>query len=189
MKIRKGSKAPPRTDLNMTPMIDVCFQLIIFFMLSLKLFSPEGDFSITMPIASPRAGTPTPPETPPVKIRLVAHPDGKLATIQMGQRKLTSFADLHNQIREVCALDVGPAGGSGAEIELDCDYNLKFEYVVDALNAVSGYVANDRQTIIRMIEKIRFSPPRQSQPADTGAIKSDNKQPKAESGGKNSGVQ
>jgi hypothetical protein len=39
-------------------------------------------------------------------------------------------------------------------------YNLKFEYIVDALTAISGFVADDHQTIVRMIEKIRFAPPR-----------------------------
>lgn len=188
MKIQKGSGIAPKINLNMTPMIDACFQLIIFFLLTLKLLSPEGDFSITMPVASPRAGPPPLPESPPVKIRLVAHPDGKLASIQMGQRKLSSFSELHNQIREVVGFDRGPAGSSGAEVELDCDYNLKFEHVVDALNAVSGYVANDKQTVIRMIEKIRFAPPRPP-PAEAGEIKPDDAKPKVESGARNNGVQ
>ena len=160
MKIEKDSGEFKKFELNMTPMIDACFLLIIFFMLTLRLLSPEGDFSITMPLASPSPGLHPPPESPPIKIRLAAHPDGKLASIQMGRRKLTSFAELHNQIREVVGLDRGPAASSNAEVEFDCDYNLKYEYVVEALNAVSGYVANDKQTIVRMIEKIRFAPPR-----------------------------
>ncbi len=34
----------------MTPMIDVVFQLLIFFMLTLKIIAPEGDFNINMPL-------------------------------------------------------------------------------------------------------------------------------------------
>lgn len=185
MKIQKGSGIAPKININMTPMIDACFQLIIFFLLTLKLLSPEGDFAITMPIASPRAGPPPLPESPPVKIRLIAHPDGKLASIQMGQRKLSSFSELHHQIREVVGFDRGPAGSTGAEVELDCDYNLKFEHVVDALNAVSGYVANDKQTVIRMIEKIRFAPPRPP-PAENNGNNTDEVKPKTEDGNKKS---
>ncbi len=184
MKIEKRSGEFKKFELNMTPMIDACFQLIIFFMLTLRLFSPEGDFSITMPLASPRPGTQPPPESPPIKIRLAAHPDGKLAAIQMGRRKLTSFAELHNQIREVVGLDRGPAASSNAEVELDCDYNLKYEYIVEALNAVSGYVANDKQTIVRMIEKIRFAPPRNPPKETEGGKKKEGEKQKADGGGK-----
>jgi biopolymer transport protein ExbD len=161
MKFGKGGNEIEKVEMNMTPMIDVCFQLLIFFMLSLRLFSPEGDFSITMPIAAPREGLPPPTQIPPVRVRLSANNDGDLAGIQMGQRMLTNFKELHDQIREVSKNDRGPGATPGsAEVELDCDYNLKFEYVVNALSAVAGYFANDRQTVVRMIEKIRFAPPR-----------------------------
>jgi biopolymer transport protein ExbD len=154
-----------KLEMNMTPMIDVCFQLIIFFMLSLRLFSPEGDFSITMPMAAPREGLPPQAQTPPVRVRLSADRKGNLVRIQMGQRVLTNFKELHDQIREISKFDRGPTATPGsAEVELDCDYNLKFEFVVDALSSVAGYVANDRQTIVRMIEKIRFAPPRKPLP-------------------------
>jgi biopolymer transport protein ExbD len=158
-----------RLEMDMTPMIDVCFQLIIFFMLSLRLFSPEGDFSIAMPMSAPHEGLPPKPEPPPVRVTLRADRNGNLAGIQMGQRTLGTFKELHNQIREISKQDRGPGATSGsAEVELDCDYNLKFEYAVDALSAVAGYVANDKQTIVRMIEKIRFAPPRKK-PAGKGS--------------------
>jgi biopolymer transport protein ExbD len=150
-----------KLEMNMTPMIDVCFQLIIFFMLSLRLFSPEGDFSIAMPLAAPREGRPPITLTPPIRVRLSADSKGNLTSIQMGQRMLTNFKELHDQIREVSRLDRGPGATPGsAEVELDCDYKLRFEYVVEALSSVAGYVANDKQTIVRMIDKIRFAPPR-----------------------------
>lgn len=161
MRFGKAAGEIEKVEMNMTPMIDVCFQLLIFFMLSLKLFSPEGDFSITMPLAAPREGLPPEAQTPPVRVRLTADANGKLAGIQMGERKLANFKELHDQIREVSRLDRGPgATPASAEVELDCDHNLKFEYAVSALSAVAGYVANDNQTIVRMIEKIRFAPPR-----------------------------
>jgi len=34
--------------LDMTPMIDVVFQLLIFFMCTLKVIEPEGDFDISI---------------------------------------------------------------------------------------------------------------------------------------------
>ena len=161
MRIGKTGGELDKLEMNMTPMIDVCFQLIIFFMLSLRLYSPEGDFSIKMPLAAPQQGLPDQTQSLPVKIRLHADPQGNLAGLQMGQRPISSFPELHRAIRELCGPDRGPAAtASQPEVELDCDYNLKFEYVVDALSAVSGYLADDKQTIVRMIEKVRFAPPR-----------------------------
>jgi biopolymer transport protein ExbD len=160
MKFAKAAELE-KLEFNMTPMIDVCFQLIIFFMLSLRLFSPEGDFSVTMPLASPRPDLSDQRQALPVKVRLRADKKGDLVSIQMGQRMLGSFKELHKQIRETSGIDRGPAGTfSTAEVELDCDYNLKYKHIVDALTAISGFVADDRQTIVRMIEKIRFAPPR-----------------------------
>ncbi len=156
MKIATAAR-PETLKMNMTPMIDVCFQLIIFFMLSLRLYSPEGDFAVKMPLASPQQSLPEESETLPVRIRLRADAQGNLASIEMGQRQLASFEQLHREIRELC----GPVSSAGRpEVELDCDYNLKYEYVIDALSAVSGYLADDRQTVVRMIEKLRFAPPR-----------------------------
>ncbi len=37
-----------------------------------------------------------------------------------------------------------PSAKADAEVELDCDYNLHYEHVIDAITAVSGYV--DRST-------------------------------------------
>lgn len=152
---------PEPLKMNMTPMIDVCFQLIIFFMLSLRLYTPEGDFSIKMPLAAPQQGLPDETQSPPIKIRLRADRDGNLAALKMGERPLASFQELQRQIRDLSLLDRGPgATASSAEVELDCDYNLKFEYVVSALTAISGYLADDKQTVVRLIDKIKFAPPR-----------------------------
>jgi biopolymer transport protein ExbD len=145
----------------MTPMIDVCFQLIIFFMLSLRLYSAEGDFSIKMPLFAPREGAPDDIQTPPVKVRLRANAKGELVGIFMGRRGVASFKELQQNIREIAGLDRGPAGSpSNSEVELDCDYNLKYAYIVDVLTAISGYLADDKLTIIRLIDKIKFAPPR-----------------------------
>jgi hypothetical protein len=39
----------------MTPMIDVVFQLMSFFMCTLKIVAPEGDFDIRMPLGKSAA--------------------------------------------------------------------------------------------------------------------------------------
>jgi len=139
-------------------MIDCCFQLIIFFMLTLKIMTPEGDFNIKMPLAASSEGVPEPDQLPPIKVRLKAGPDGKLMGIELGNRSLgTRFAALRAQIRDMVGDSAGP-GGSSAEVELDCDYELKYTYVIEAITAVSGYVKDGY--VQKLVEKIKFAPPR-----------------------------
>jgi biopolymer transport protein ExbD len=160
MKLYDGSGDYERVDPNMISMIDICFMIIIFFIANMRLFLPEGDFYIKMPSAAPQEGTPSNADSPVVRVRLHADRSGGLAGIQVGERKVESLKELRRQIREISAIDRGPAGTpSQTEVEIDCDYNLSFESAVDALTAISGYVADDR-TIVHTIERVRFSPPR-----------------------------
>jgi biopolymer transport protein ExbD len=108
----------------MTPMIDVCFMMIMFFVVNMRIFSPEGNFNIEMPAASPQsAGTPSDDaQIPPIKIRLQANKEGNLASIRMGQRAIRSFKELRQEIRQLCGTDRGPAAAPmNPEVEFDCD--------------------------------------------------------------------
>ncbi len=159
MAFRKHDGTPEKVTFDMTPMIDCCFQLIIFFMLSLKLLSPEGDFNIRMPLAAPSEGMPEPDQLPPMKVRLTAGAGGRLEGIQLGNRRLASFAELRRQVRDLVGDHPGPSALQSTEVELDCDYNLDYEYVIRAITAVSGYTDSEGH-IIRLVEKIKFAPPR-----------------------------
>lgn len=159
MKIRKTGVSDQKIELQMTPMIDIVFQLLAFFIMTFKIAAPEGDFNIKMPLAAPSQGA-APEDLPPVNIRLRAADNGELATIQFGQRSLgRDFGALRAQVREMIGDESGP-GGSDLEAELDCDFNLRYEYVVEAITAVSGYVTPDGR-MAKLIEKIKFAPPRQ----------------------------
>lgn len=157
MKIR-GKKSDDKIELMMTPMIDIVFQLLVFFVMTFKIVSPEGDFNIKMPIAAPSQGIPD-DTFPPLTIRLVADANGNLETMALGQRPVGDFEQLRREIRGLVGDDAGPgSAASEQEVELDCDYNLKFENVINTITAVSGYIEGGR--VIKLIEKIKFAPPR-----------------------------
>jgi biopolymer transport protein ExbD len=159
MKIRHStSTGPDKVEMQMTPMIDVVFQLLTFFLFSFKIATVEGDFNIKMPLAAAQQTSTPPPTVPPIQVRLTAGPDGELTGIRMGQQPLASFEELHLQIRSLLPASPVPGASDGAEVELDCDYNLKYENVIQAITAVSGYVSE--QGVVRLIEKIKFAPPR-----------------------------
>ncbi len=160
MRIRNTDR-PERSKkakLSMTAMIDIVFLLLVFFIMTFRVVSPEGDFHVNMPRDGP--GSVPPGEMPPIHVRLRADDRGKLARIQMGERTVKDFGELHVRIRQMVGDDTGPDIREQTEVVLDCDYNLKFEHMMGAVTAISGYVEDGR--IIKVIEKIRFAQPRKA---------------------------
>ena len=157
-------KRPVNTDkieIQMTPMIDIVFQLLTFFVFSLKITTVEGDFGIKMPLGVSQ-GVADPSLLPPIKVRMVANPDGKLAGMQLNERSISSFDALRLEIIGIIGDQRGPGSiQESVEVELDCDSNLNYEHVIDAISAVSGYV-DDNKNIVRLVEKIKFAPPKAS---------------------------
>ncbi|MDA0835114.1 MAG: biopolymer transporter ExbD, partial [Planctomycetota bacterium] len=92
-----------KVDIQMTPMIDCVFQLLIFFMLTLKIIEPEGDFSVNMPRSS--SGPPQENILPEIKVRLVANADGTLGQVRLGQQNLgndeAAFDRLNSRILQI----------------------------------------------------------------------------------------
>jgi biopolymer transport protein ExbD len=155
----KKSVLPDKIPIDMTPMIDIVFQLLTFFCMTLRVSSAEGDFNIKMPLAAPRAGLPDPNQLPPMKVRLAADADGNLMELALNDRAFSGpdrFRMLHNHIAGL----VGNGSlAASAEVELDCDFGLQYSYVIEAITAVSGTVGPDGQ-VIKLVEKIKFAPPR-----------------------------
>ncbi len=155
---KKGSEA--KVEMQMTPMIDIVFQLLTFFIMSFKIVAAEGDFDIKMPLAAKSEGLP-PDTLPPMKVRLTATTGGQLNKIRLNDNDFgLSFDGLHNYIISVIGDERGPGSvQSTAEVELDCDPQLHYQYVIKAITAVSGYTDADGN-IVKLVEKIRFTPPK-----------------------------
>ena len=158
VKFKKRGLAD-KIPIDMTPMIDIVFQLLTFFCMTLRVSEAEGDFNIKMPLAAPRAGVPDPNQLPPMKIRMRADANGNLIDLVLNERSFNGanrWKQLHNHIASL----VGDGSlAASAEVELDCDYALKYEHVIEAITAVSGSVGPNGD-IVRLVEKIKFSPPR-----------------------------
>jgi biopolymer transport protein ExbD len=145
--------------LQMTPMIDIVFQLLVFFIMSFKIVAQEGDFNIKMPIPARAEGLPD-QSSLPMLIRLRAGADGRLAGITMDGQPFDHFQELHNYVIAVVGGDE-PALREEAEVELDCDYDLHYEHVIDAITAVSGYIDSTTGRVVKLVEKIKFAPPQE----------------------------
>ncbi len=173
MKVRNAQRhGDEEIELQMTPMIDIVFLLLIFFILTFKIVSPEGDFNVTMPENAPSEGEPPEDQVPPIVIHLECYDNGKLRSISINdpstadnRKVFPKFADLNVFLRGIIDDSGGPgsAGAAATEVELDCSPDLHFEYVIDAITAISGYIDKDN-TVQTMIEKIKFTPPPEKKP-------------------------
>jgi len=172
MKLRHSTTSgDDKIELQMTPMIDIVFQLLVFFIMTFKIVSQEGDFNIKMPLATQGAGSPDTLTVETMRVRMEADGTGKLARMSLNGRVLQPLA-FDNENRwvnpevlqsEVVAL-IGSERGpdsiqANTEVELDCDFGLNYAHVIEAITAVSGYVGDD-DTVIKLVEKIKFAPPR-----------------------------
>ncbi|HBJ38621.1 MAG TPA: biopolymer transporter ExbD [Planctomycetaceae bacterium] len=158
MKVR-NKQEELKHEVNMTSMIDIVFLLLVFFVMTFKIVELEGDFSVRMPLASNSTGVVDDTELP-LKLRLRANDQGELVSIAMNEVQLgTDFAALQNTVIGL----VGNAGPSenaeeGPEVEIDTDFNLRYEHVIEAITAVSGYKEGDQT--VPLIERIKFAKPR-----------------------------
>ena len=157
MRIR-GQRQTSKTNLDMTSMIDVVFQLLAFFVMTFQIVAPEGDFNIRMPTPGTSA-EPTPVAlVPPLRVRLHADDSGQLASIELADRRLGSMDALRTQVRQLVGADAHLGTAADLEVEFECDYHLHYEHVIDAVTAVTGYREDGR--VVKLIEKVKFIPQR-----------------------------
>ncbi len=160
MKIRHTDHRET-VELQMTSMIDIVFQLLVFFIMTFKIVLPEGDFNIRMPLPANEAPA-APSELPTLNLRMIAGEEGKLAKLQLDTRVFEGedrFAKLHGHVRGMIDDAGGPGTTSDQEVEINADYELRYDYVMRAITALSGYIENGQRH--QLIEKIRLTPPKE----------------------------
>ena len=151
--------------LNMTSMIDIVFQLLVFFIMTFNPVVQEGDYNVNMPLNSdgPADVIDDPPTL--IRIRLVAGEDGGIAGIEVdddvsvkkfaGGTVRELFQQLNGYIESTITVGDNPEGGVETEVEFDIDYGLKYAFTVRAIEAVSGKSLPENK-VKKLIEKIKF---------------------------------
>lgn len=154
------SQLDEKIAIDMTPMIDIVFQLLTFFIMTLQIAAVEGDFLIKMPVAKPAPGPWHDETLPPMKLRLVATSSGDLAEVRFNGDSCGNGALAWASVQQrIDALIASGAPRESLEVQLDCDYALQHQNVIDAITAVSGKLTSDGQ-IVKLVEKVKFAPPR-----------------------------
>ncbi len=129
---KKRRKDQPEMELQLTSMIDVIFQLLIYFVITANFMIDEGTIKATMP------GQSAPPKEiqtpdPPVYIDLVSADDGVTYSILVDQRAVPGGAsELHGYLAAQLASN---------RIEKDSDIQIRpqgrvrWQHVVNVFNA------------------------------------------------------
>lgn len=150
----------------MSPLIDITFLLLIFFMLNLKIIAPEGNFDVQLPSVGGSDPGHMPPST--LHVSLKADDAGELASIRLGTRDLGAGPEalrrLTTELRRIQA--TAPAiVASEWEVEIDADYELHYEHIVHAISACTADIHPDTKQSRSLFRKIKFAPPHQPKDA------------------------
>ena len=131
---KRGKKLPgvPENDMDMTPMIDVVFQLLIFFMCATKFKTLEGKLLAYLPKDKGLKNVKVEEQKLPIRVTMMWNVATQQAKVYVGQT-FTGIADqggldkARNKVREIKATGTDKA-------EIDAQPDLPFRYVVECLN-------------------------------------------------------
>lgn len=143
--------------LNMTSMIDIVFQLLVFFVMTFKVVDYEGDFSIKMPVSGPTNQEISLDVPDVMLVKLTADEAGDITNILVDDNPVDQddlFGGLTRTIEFRLAGEGDPDLATETEVEFDIQPNLKYAYTVAAIEAVSGKI--EGETVKKLISKIKF---------------------------------
>jgi biopolymer transport protein ExbD len=132
--MKRRSAEDTKVEMNMTPMIDVVFQLLTFFMFTLKPMIHEGQFAVSMSAGAVAAPEVEEFKIPPLAVHLKATENGDLAAILLGDRQVQSFVDLQIQVQMLA----GGAMADEVEAEIHADDALQYSHLIGAVNALTA---------------------------------------------------
>ena len=122
--------------MDMTPMIDCIFQLIIFFMCSIHFKSLEGKLYSYLPKDKGMAQTEvTDPVLDEVRISLVFNQNKPLLTeIRIGQREIPDWDALYKEIESQYQRQIN-SGSKPIPFKIDSQPKIPVQSVIRALNS------------------------------------------------------
>jgi biopolymer transport protein ExbD len=145
-----------KVEQNMTAMIDVVFQLLTFFVMTFKVAALEGDFNLKMPRNAVHRDSVVNVEQP-LKIHLMANAQGELTRFQIGSHEpMRSFSDMTRTIESILHSAASPGLTNETEVVLECDTHLKYNYVIEAITALSAKKLPNG-TLLKLVNKISLS--------------------------------
>ncbi|HEY1067056.1 MAG TPA: biopolymer transporter ExbD [Pirellulales bacterium] len=149
---KKRKRGPDdKVDIQMTPMLDMIFQLLVFFILTFNPGEQEGQLEVQMSsTAGASSAAPTTIQDMAeielgVPLVLKASSAGGLAGITIGSHSVTTMPELRSRVEQLAAGDP-----EAMKVDLTASSNLDYQYVMQAIE-VMGRVG---------VKNINFGAPR-----------------------------
>ena len=134
-KIKASQAQEANMELNMTPMIDVIFQLMIFFMCSIHFKSLEGKLYAYMPQIGVNHTEVFVPLIPEVRIKLAYSESSPLMTrVKLGDIDFNDWNSLERHLKDLAPRLVTADGLDVIPVKIDADGNVPAQAVVSVLN-------------------------------------------------------
>ncbi len=141
MTHRKRSPLPTEDSpgLDISSLIDVCFLLLIYFLVTTQIVKKEQELSSTLPVPNP---TGTPVENPPLNLLIEENGNISIRT----EAKLIELVESDKNSRELPTLSkrlalhksIAQASKQNAVVTIKVDGSAKQQRVTDVLNALAG---------------------------------------------------
>ncbi len=173
MKFKSRDSNAEEIQLNMTSMIDIVFQLLVFFIMTFKITAQEADFNIKMPAPSKTPESIIDVESKVIEVSLLANAERVISGIKVdnevstqsftatydseGQPKTNHYKQLTKYIEESITTESDPSSQDETEVEFIIDESLRYGYTVQAIEAVYGRI-DENGNRKKLIEKIKFRP-------------------------------
>jgi biopolymer transport protein ExbD len=147
--------------LEMTSMIDIVFQLLVFFIMTFKVVAMEGDFNVRMPLASRSAEDNIDILPDLINVKLAAGENGIISSVEADGNVFSAssvgemFEELTKYVENRLGGAANPDEAKKTEVEFDIDFNLRYADTVRGIEAVSGRKFPDG-SVKKLIEKIKF---------------------------------
>jgi len=136
VKIKKGEAAGL---VNLTPMIDVVFQLVLFFLVASTFAEDERELSIVLPQASEARPLTTKPDLLFVNVDR----DGGYSV----DRQQLSAAGLEGRLKQAAANNPGRQ-----TVEIRADRDCRWEFVVAVMNLCNKAGIRDYRVMTRALD-------------------------------------
>ncbi|HEX7009072.1 MAG TPA: biopolymer transporter ExbD [Phycisphaeraceae bacterium] len=130
---RKRGRTPPRIGLNLTPLIDVVFQLMVYFVVTAGFWTDEGVLTTRMPQGGGRP--PSALELPAQPLNLILEPQGP-AGVRIAIGDFDEAATFDELARKLASLQQDPViYKSDDPVYIRPQGQVRWQHVVNALNA------------------------------------------------------
>jgi len=129
-------------SLNLTSMIDVIFQLLIYFVVTASFMVNEGVLAAKLPQGAAAASTDD--ELPPeeITLKLTSGDDPEVVAIERGAFVYATFAELEADLdRQRYDPDIGQIDGlypADSPVIIQADGKARWQHLVAAFNAAVG---------------------------------------------------